>query len=155
MNMTESAILLAEDNPDDVALIERAFIKAKLQTPLQVVPDGDAAVAYLSGAGPYSDRAQFPLPTLLLLDLKLPRRSGFDVLSWVRDHPALRRLPVVVLTSSREGVDINRAYELGANSYLTKPVRFENLLEMMRTLDAYWLRMNEKPAVQDGLHGGE
>ena len=142
MNTT---ILIAEDNPDDVTLIRRAFVKAALPSSLQIVRDGDSAIAYLSGTDGFEDREAFPFPALLLLDLKLPRRSGFDILTWIRSHQHLRRLPIVVLTSSREGGDINRAYELGANSYLMKPVKFEHLLEMVKTVNQYWIGMNEKP----------
>src|SRR5438270_829679 len=110
MAPTDASILLVEDNDDDVLLVRRAFAKAKLGTPLAVVRDGDAAVEYLGGGGPYADRERHPLPALVLLDLKLPRRSGFEVLEWVRRHPVLRRLPVVVLTSSKETADVDRAY---------------------------------------------
>src|SRR5687768_12930434 len=107
-------ILIAEDNPDEVLLIRRAFRLAKLDYPLQVVSNGDAAIAYLGGEGQYADRSQYPLPTLMLLDLKMPRKSGLEVLEWLRDQPGLRRLRVVVLTASRESADVDQAYELGA-----------------------------------------
>jgi CheY-like chemotaxis protein len=138
-------ILLVEDDADDALLIQRAFRKAQIANPIQAVSDGDAAVAYLSGAEPYGDRRQFPLPVLILLDLKLPRRSGFEVLEWLRSQPGLKRTPVLVLTSSKETVDVNRAYELGANSYLLKPVTFEALQEIMRTINLYWLVFSEMP----------
>lgn len=138
-------ILLVEDNPDDVLLIRRASRKANLLNPLYVVEDGEQAIAYLSGQGIYADRNRYPLPVLILLDLKLPRKSGFEVLAWLKTHPQLRRIPVVVLTSSRESPDIVRAYDLGANSYLVKPVGFEDLVEMVRTLKLYWLILNELP----------
>lgn len=140
-------ILLVEDDPNDVLLIQRAFRKSNVGNPIQVVGDGEEAIAYLSGQGPYPDRERYPLPLLLLLDLKLPRKSGFEVLEWLRQQPGLKRLPVVVLTSSAETPDINRAYDLGANSYLVKPVRFEGLLHMVRTLNLYWLIINETPDV--------
>jgi CheY-like chemotaxis protein len=139
-------ILLVEDDPNDVLLVQRAFRKANITCPLHVVPDGDAAVAYLSGEGAYANRQDAPLPTLILLDLKLPRRTGFEVLTWLRAQPGLKRLPVVVLTSSNELPDINRAYDLGANSYLVKPVAFNHLLEMLKTLDLYWHTVNEHPS---------
>jgi len=138
-------ILLVEDDADDALLIQRAFRKAQIANPIQVVSDGDEAVAYLSGAEPYGDRRQFPLPVLILMDLKMPRRSGFEVIEWLRSHPGLKRTPVVVLTSSREPVDVNRAYELGANSYLLKPVTFETLQEMMKAISLYWLVFSEMP----------
>ena len=139
----EYPILLVEDSEDDQLLIRRAFAKAKLANPLHVVDDGDKAVAYLAGEGPYADRAAHPLPTIILLDLKLPRRSGHEVLEWLRARPDLRRIPVVILTSSTESADVRRAYDLGANSYLVKPVAFEGLMEMVRTVGVYWMVMNE------------
>ncbi len=148
--MPNHTILLVEDNSTDVLMVRRAFRKANLLHPLQVVDDGDKAVAYLGGQGPYADRGQYPLPVLLLLDLKLPRRSGLEVLGWLRQQEGLRRLPVVVLTSSKESSDVNRAYDLGANSYLVKPVDFDPLLEMVKALGLYWMLLNEKP---DTAHG--
>lgn len=142
------SILLVEDNDDDVLLIRRAFRKIGYERPLQVVSNGDEAVAYLAGEGAYADRERHPLPALMLLDLKLPRRSGFEVLEWLRGQPGLRRLPVVVLTSSRETADIDRATDAGANSYLVKPVHFENLMEMTRTLRLYWIGLNERPTLR-------
>ena len=139
------AILIVEDDPNDVLLIQRALKKANVTGPQQVVGDGDKAVAYLAGHGPYADRTQYPLPVMVLLDLKLPRRSGLEVLEWLRQQPGLKRLPVVMLTASREGKDINRAYDLGANSYLVKPVDLDPLVDMMKHVGVYWLALNEKP----------
>ena len=113
-----------------------------------MTPDEAAvAVAYLSGKPPYADRNRYTLPALMLLDLKLPRKSGLEVLQWVRQQDGLKRLPVVVLTSSRETADVNRAYDLGANSYLVKPVAFESLLEMVKALNLYWMTLSERPEV--------
>lgn len=148
-NLAYYTILLVEDDPNDVFLIQRAFRRINLANPIQVVQDGEAAVLYLSGQDPYVDRDRYPFPILVLLDLKLPRRSGLEVLEWLRQQPKLKRLPVVVLTSSRENSDLNRAYDLGANSYLVKPVAFDGLLEMVRSLNQYWLILNEKPIIQD------
>lgn len=148
MNFEDFPVLLVEDNRDDVLMIQRAFRKANLESSLHVVADGDAAVLYLSGEEPYNDREQYPLPVLMLLDLKLPRRSGFEVLEWLRQQPLLKRLLVVVLTSSGENIDINRAYDLGANSYLVKPVGFAALLELVKSLNLYWFVLSEKPEVQ-------
>lgn len=144
-NIASYTILLVEDDPNDVFLMQRAFRKANLANPIQVVQDGESAVLYLEGQEQYSDRALYPLPILMLLDLKLPRRSGLEVLEWLRQQPTLKRLPVVVLTSSRENIDVNRAYELGANSYLVKPVGFDGLLNMVKSLNQYWLIVNENP----------
>jgi len=145
MNLSERVILLAEDDPNDVLLIQRAFQRTNLASPLQVVRDGEAAVSYLSGRFPYADRGRHPLPALLLMDLKMPRKSGLEVLEWLRQQPGLKRLPVVVLTSSNQSLDINRAYDLGVNSYVVKPTGFDTLLELVKNLDVYWLVLNEKP----------
>jgi CheY-like chemotaxis protein len=147
MEAMELPILLVEDDPNDQALVRRAFVKAKLTNPLQMVDDGDEAVRYLQGDGGYADRQLHPLPSLILLDLKLPRRSGLDVLEWIRAQPSIRRIPVVVLTSSADSNDIARAYDLGANSYLVKPLAFEGLLELLRTVGLYWMVMNTSPTV--------
>jgi CheY-like chemotaxis protein len=147
MSLTPQLVLLVEDTRDDVLLIQRAFRKAGLNVRMNVVNDGEAAVDYLAGNGAYADREQHPLPMLVLLDLKLPRRSGFDVLAWIRQQPLLKRLPVVILTSSEQMQDVNRAYDLGANSYLVKPVEFDSLQEMVKTLDLYWLLWSQKPEI--------
>jgi CheY-like chemotaxis protein len=148
MNREHDIILLVEDNPQDVLLIQRAFRKANLTIPLQVVNDGEAAVHYLSGEGLYGDRLDYPLPVLILLDLKLPRKSGAEVLAWLRQQPQLKRLPVVVLTSSKEYADINNVYDLGVNAYMVKPVAFDNLVDIVKTLNMHWLIFNEKPQVE-------
>ncbi len=148
MTMVEQGILLADDDANDVFLVQRAFQKANLSNPLHVVPDGEEAVAYLAGTGSYEDRARHPLPGLVLLDLKMPRKSGFEVLEWVRRQPGLRRLVVVVFSSSNQQSDINRAYDLGVNSYLVKPADFDTLLELVKCLSRYWLVLNEKPEVE-------
>jgi CheY-like chemotaxis protein len=147
MKIEQDVILLVEDNPKDVLLMQRAFRKANLVNPVQIVSDGEAAISYLSGIGAYSDRTLYPLPVLILLDLKLPRKSGAEVLMWLRQQPELKRLPVVVLTSSQEYADINRVYDLGANAYMVKPVAFANLVEIVKTLNLHWIIFNEKPQV--------
>ena len=139
-------ILLVEDSVDDQVLIRRAFTRAKLLNPLHIVDDGDKAIAYLAGEPPYDNREANPLPAIILLDLKLPRRSGHEVLKWIRGRNGeLARIPVVILTSSNEKADISRAYDLGANSYLVKPVDFEGLLQMVGNIGVYWLVHNENP----------
>jgi len=144
----QPAILHVEDDPNDVLLIDLAFRKAGLFPSLQVVNDGEGAIDYLAGHGSYSDRAVFPFPELILLDLKLPRRSGFEVLSWLRDREEMRRLPVVVLTSSNQPADVNRAYDLRANSYLVKPSGLGELTEMVHEIWDYWLRLNVRPIMR-------
>jgi len=140
-------ILLAEDDENHVLLVRRAFAKAHILNPLHVVTDGEEVIAYLKGEGPYANRAEFPLPSLLLLDLKMPRKDGFQVLEWIRSQPALSRLRVVVLTSSESIRYVNRAYDLGANSFLTKPSDFEEFLAVIRALQGYWIWLSETPEV--------
>jgi CheY-like chemotaxis protein len=144
----QAVILLAEDREDDVLLVRRTFRKSFISNPLHVVRDGEEAIEYLSGEGKYSNRAEFPLPVLLLLDLKMPRKDGFEVIKWVREQPGLRSLPIVVLTSSEDMRDVNVAYKLGANSFLVKPMEFEDFKAMTNFLSQYWLRLNQGPDVE-------
>jgi CheY-like chemotaxis protein len=141
-------ILIVEDDPYDSKLILRSVRKARILNPTRLLEDGASAIAYLAGEPPYDDRDTYPLPVVLLLDLKLPRKSGLEVLEWLRVQPALSRLPVVVLTSSAESSDINRAYDLGANSYLVKPVDSAALVDMLKTVELYWLFSNTKPDLE-------
>ena len=147
MNVSNQPILLVEDDENDVMLLQRAFRRAAIINPLQVVRHGDDAVAYLEGTGEFADRQLHPLPVLMLLDLKLPRRTGLEVLQWVKERAGVRKIPIIVLTSSKNDDDVNRAYELGANSYVVKPVSFETLLELVKSLELYWLVLNERPNV--------
>jgi CheY-like chemotaxis protein len=140
-------ILVADDSEDDVLLMRRVFRLAKIAAQLQVVNDGEEVVDYLKGEGAFTDRLKFPLPALLLLDLKMPRRSGFEVLNWLREQATLKRLPVVVLTSSMAQADVNRAFDLSANSFLVKPSEFGDLVAMISRLEAYWLADNCLPDV--------
>jgi CheY-like chemotaxis protein len=134
MSAALTTILHVEDDPNDMLLFEHACRKAGMVFDLQAVSDGDQAIAYLRGSNGFSDRMKHPIPKLILLDLKMPRVSGFDVLAWLRSDESFRRLPVVVLTSSNHDADIKRAYDLGARSYLVKPVGFEALVELVKTL---------------------
>ena len=143
----QGVILLAEDQEDEVMLLRRAFTKARFLNPLQVVSNGEEAIAYLQGAGKYADRAEYPMPSLLLLDLKMPRKDGFEVLYWIRQHPSLSELRVVVLTASDQIRDVNRAYEMGANSFLIKPVEFGAFVEMTRALKGYWCWISQEPEI--------
>ena len=144
--MAKGPVLLVEDDPSDARLIQRAFGKLDATLAMIRLTNGDDVVSYLSGEKPYDNRATHPLPCIVLLDIKLPRRSGFEVLQWVRRQPtALNRLPVVMLTSSRHSVDINRAYDLGANSYLSKPETASQLEQLATRFQSYWLGINESP----------
>jgi CheY-like chemotaxis protein len=128
--------------------MQRAFRKANLTSPLHVARDGLEAIEYLTHQGKFADASRYSLPTLMLLDLKMPRKNGFETLEWLRQQPGLKRLVVVVLTSSSERADINRAYELGANSYLVKPGDFQALVELVSSLASYWLGTNQAPDIQ-------
>ena len=138
--LDHAVILLVDDSEDDITLIRRAFEKAGVANPLHVVRNGDEAVQYLSGTGQYADRAEYPLPDLILLDLKMPGMSGFEVLAWIRQQPGIRALSVVVLTSSDRIKDVNQAYTLGANSFLIKPLDFQNYTELSKAVNDYWIR---------------
>jgi len=140
-------ILLAEDNETDVLLTRRAFAKIGLINPLHVVSDGEETIAYLSGEGKYCNRSEYPLPVLLLLDLKMPRKSGLEVLAWIRQQPSLRALRVIVLTTSELFRDVNEAYQLGANSYIVKPVDLDQFVRVSQALKGYWLWMSETPQI--------
>jgi CheY-like chemotaxis protein len=139
-------ILLVEDNEDDVFALKRAFKQEKIENPLLVVNNGQSAIDYLSGSGFFADRARFPLPFIVFLDLKLPYVSGFDVLAWIRGQPELTALIVVVLTSSDETRDYKRAYALGARSYITKSGTTEELEKFLRSLQS-WARSPESGPV--------
>ena len=131
-------ILLAEDNEDDLWLMQRALKKAHLPHPPVVVRDGAETIAYLAGHGKYADRTQYPFPFVLLLDLKMPVKDGFDVLEWWRAQPHRKHLTIIVLTSSVRRIDIERAYALGATSYLCKPSELDDLSEMIERILEYW-----------------
>ena len=142
---TQQTILLAEDNPDDVRLIRLAFAKAGFDHPIQVVRNGAEAIQYLRGEGRYAHREIFPVPAVLLLDLKMPLVTGFDVLTWVRKHAEWKCLPVIVLTTSFYGPDINKAYDLGANSFVTKAVELDEFVGVIRQLGKFWLYETRLP----------
>jgi CheY-like chemotaxis protein len=131
-------ILHVEDNPDDVMLVALAFSKAGASAELEVASDGEKAIAALEVKAD-------SLPACVLLDIKLPSISGFEVLSWIRSQPRFKRLPVIMLTSSLLPNDVNRAYDLGANSYLVKPPELDSLVGLAQTIDQYWLRTNTQP----------
>ncbi len=140
-------ILLAEDDEDHVVLIRHAFAEADLRNPLFVVWNGEEAIAYLSGTGKYANRDEYPLPDLLLLDLKMPRVDGFEVLKWVRQQPGMAALRILVLTSSNELRDVNRAYQLGANSFLVKPLDFQDVIQLSKVIQKYWLNTSKTPEI--------
>ncbi|HWX22809.1 MAG TPA: response regulator [Candidatus Binatia bacterium] len=138
----DALLLLVEDSEDDALLLRRVFLEANIVNPIQVVSTGEEALEYLSGCGRYASRAEFPLPALVLLDLNMPGLDGFEVLKWLRRRPTFNSLRVVVLTAWDAVRDINRAYKLGANSFLTKPNRFE---QVSQAIIGYWLWLSKAP----------
>ena len=130
MSLEDASLLVIEDDPDALLLLKRAFRKVGLEAPLHVVVDGDAAVAYLAGEGEFADRRAHPLPTVILLNLKLPKRSGLEVLEWISKRPEIHRIPVIIVTTSDEESDRKRAAELGARNYNVKPLDSNSLVRL-------------------------
>ena len=145
MNVNSKAILLVEDNPDDIELTLRAFKKSNMLNPIIVAKYGVEALDYLFGRGTYTGRDLNIMPSVVLLDLKLPKLDGLEVLRRIRAEPRTKRLPVVILTSSNEEQDLAASYDLGANSYIRKPVDFAKFAEAIEYLGLYWLVLNEPP----------
>ncbi len=135
----ENRILYVEDNADDVLLLQMAFRKANFGASVEVIPDGGKAIKFLETCPPEAH------PLCVLLDVKLPSISGLEVLTWIRNNAACRRLPVIMLTSSLLPADVSQAYDLGTNSYLIKPPNLESLVELAKTIDLYWVRTNTRP----------
>jgi len=153
--MEEKVILLVEDNPDDALLTRIALEKSHIANKLVVVEDGVEALEYLFGQGKYAGRDTSQMPEVVLLDLKLPRLDGFEVLKQIRSNPATQLLPVVILTSSSEDRDIINGYKLCCNSYITKPVDFNQFVKAVQHLEMYWLVMNKNPySSRDRKSGG-
>lgn len=139
------AILLVEDEEHDILFMQMALEEAKAQNPLSIARDGREAIAYLSGEGQFANREKFPLPGLMLLDLRLPRVPGLEVLKWVRQQPDFAQLPILICSSSCQDTDVASAYQLGANGYLVKPSHLAERLELARRLKKYWLDMDGPP----------
>ena len=149
MDNTNFCVLLVEDDLNDIFLVKRAFKMAQIQNPLQVVTDGHEAILYLRGEGKYADRTQYPLPRLIVMDIKMPRRSGFEVLELVKGNgKVLRRIPIVIVSASDNPADINRAYELGANAYMVKPVDFRAVEHLFSSITHYWGLECAKPELE-------
>ena len=146
--MNSKTILLVEDNPSDVELTKRAFVREHITNELVVVEDGQTALDYLFGAGRYAGRDLTQMPALILLDLTLPILDGLEVLRRIRAHERTRRLLVVILTSSKEDQDVAASYDLGVNSYIRKPVDFHQFAEAIKVLGLYWLVINEPPPLK-------
>ena len=131
-------ILIVEDSEDDVFLLKKALQRENITNPVQVVRDGQQAIDYLCGKEPYSDRQQYPFPKAIFCDLKLPHLNGFDVLQWLRAHPDCSVIPFIIMSASKEDVDIKRAYQMGANAYLYKPNDLLELQKMVKTAFEFW-----------------
>jgi len=138
-------VLMADDDEDDLLLVRNAFSLAGIPIELRSVPDGEELVEYLLRRNKYKDTDLFPEPSLVLLDLNMPKKDGREVLAEIKAHPVLRQIPVVVLTTSREQVDIQKCYEMGASSYVTKPNGFNALVDVLKTVGKYWLETVELP----------
>ena len=148
MENNQFTVLLVEDDLNDVFLVKRAFKKARIQNPLQIVTDGQEAMLYLQGEGKYADRQAYPLPKLVVMDIKMPRRTGFEVLEWVKHDGPLRRIPIVIVSSSDNPDDINRAYEFGANAYMVKPVDYKAVERLFDSITHYWGLECAKPELE-------
>jgi CheY-like chemotaxis protein len=146
----KQTILLVDDSENDLFLMRAAFKKAEFHCPLREARNGEEAIAYLSGDAPFGDRDKFPLPTVMLLDLNMPMKSGFDVLSWVGAQPQLRHLSTIVLSASQRPEDVERCFDLGANSFLVKPGTMQDLTIMIRRLRD-WLELNHFPPLNEAV----
>ena len=152
--MLHKTILVVEDDASDAFFIKRAFNRTDMASSLRFVSDGSEAREYLSGAGVYANRSRFPLPAVMLLDLKLPGESGHELLAWLRQQQGLKRLPVVILTSSTETADVNKAFEEGANSYVAKSSDPGDFLNVTRAVEQYWTGFNYQPDLNPADGGG-
>jgi two-component system response regulator len=141
----ERVVLVVDDREDDIVLTQEAFAQAKVPTQLFVVRDGAEAISYLEGSGKFANRAEFPIPDLMLLDINMPKVDGFEVLRWVRSNPDLKSLRVVMLTTSDQMIDIDLAYELGVNSYVVKPIKFQSYVELIGFLLKFWFVSSSTP----------
>jgi len=149
MDNHQFTVLLVEDDLNDIFLVKRAFKKARIQNPLQVVTDGSEAIDYLRGDGKYADRQVHPVPRLIVMDIKMPRKTGFEVLEWVKGQSHhLRRIPVIIVSSSESTEDINRAYELGANAYMVKPMDYRAVEHLFESITHYWGLECAKPELE-------
>jgi CheY-like chemotaxis protein len=146
---TTLTILIAEDNEDDLQLLQIALRRAGLANPVRIARDGEEVIEYLLGRGPYGDRREYPFPRLLILDLKMPKLTGLEVLRWVKDHPHCKVIPTIILSNSVHKTDIQQSYELGANAYLAKPASFGGLETALKDLFFFW-RHCELPDIPAG-----
>jgi CheY-like chemotaxis protein len=140
-------ILLVEDDENDILLFQRAVRDAAIRNPLAIARDGQEAIEYLDGQGQFANRTRFPLPCLIILDIKMPRKTGLEVLEWLANKESLRVLPVIMFSSSPRAEDIADAYRLGANAFIVKPSSLERRAELARVIKSFWLEFNQAPVV--------
>ena len=145
--------MIVEDNEDDIFFVERIFKQIGARCELRFARDGIEAIEYLSGQGAFKDRAKYPMPTIILMDLKMPRRNGFEVLEWMHNQPEIKLIPTIVVTSSTLQEDVTRAYRLGANAVMNKPVDKDSLLQMLKSFHIYWTDFVEMPEVKASMAG--
>lgn len=150
-NHDHFAVLLVEDDLNDIFLVKRAFKRTEIPNPLHVVTDGVEAIRYLQGEGD-ADRQLYPMPRLVVMDIKMPRKTGFEVLEWIKSDCVLKRVPVVIVSSSDQTADINKAYELGANAYMIKPVNFKSVENLFQSITHYWGLECAKPELEIEQH---
>ena len=148
---SQVSILIADDDADDRDLVRDAFNECQVGCPLHFVHDGEDLMAYLTRRAPFTDAGQYPMPGLILLDLNMPRKDGLEVLEDIARYPHLRQIPVVILTTSSEAEDVTASYQAGVNSFITKPASYDGLLNVVRTLEKYWLGIVELPENM-GIH---
>src|SRR5688500_18793851 len=148
MATTRPTLLIVEDSENDIFFIERIFKQLEARCELRFARDGVEAVDYLAGKGRFKDRAHFPMPTIILMDLKMPRMNGFEVLEWMQTQPEIKLIPTIVVTSSTLQEDVTRAYQLGANAVMNKPVDKDSLTQMLKTFHVYWTDFVELPEVK-------
>jgi CheY-like chemotaxis protein len=149
MDNRDFSVLLVEDDLNDIFLVKRAFKMAQVKNPLQIVTDGQEAILYLKAEGKYADRSAYPVPKLIVMDIKMPRKTGFEVLEWVKgDGRPTRRIPIVIVSSSDNPSDINRAYELGANAYMVKPMDYRAVEHLFQSITQYWGLECAKPELE-------
>lgn len=146
MSATNNVILYAEDDDNDAFLVRHAFEAAGVPNPVVIVPNGNSAIDYLAGAGPYADRVKYPMPSLVLLDLNMPGTTGLQVLQWIRTHRDVSTMVVIILTSSNQQSDIQHCYASGANGYLVKPVDIDAMVGMAQSIKGFWLTQNRSLA---------
>ncbi|HEX4265307.1 MAG TPA: response regulator [Verrucomicrobiae bacterium] len=144
MDDSSYTILLVEDEENDALLVRMAFKKNSIANPVQWVKDGLEAIAYLNGEGEFADRKHYPFPEVLILDLKMPRMNGLELLAWIRDHPEFRVIPTIIMSASQLDSDVEKAYSLGANTYMIKPTSFDDLANIVKLAHEYW-KVSVKP----------